>query len=183
LLKIVTTVSSKHILIIQGQPGPESYTTPLAEAYQRGARAAGARVDTLHSPTLLTSPWMAREKIRNADHLVWVLWWGSVPTLLHTCHDRPAATDAALAIQENSLTRDALTDGKTARIICTMEPAAWQHWQQYWQSGTFLMKKTVQDFCGIQPVGISAIGPLHRSSAAYREKWLKKIEVLGTEMR
>ncbi len=34
-------------------------------------------------------------------------------------------------------------------------------------------------FCGINPVKITSIGPLRLSKKGFREKWLSKIESLG----
>ena len=84
----------KKILVIDGHPNAESLNRGLADAYVRGARNAGFDVQLIRiaeldfNPNLqhgfqkrtelepdLVSAW---EKIKRADHLVWVhpVWWG-----------------------------------------------------------------------------------------------------------
>jgi len=67
--------------------------------------------------------------------------------------------------------------GKTARLICTLDQPAWF----YGRPSHNAMKKLTMHFVGVKKVRITAIGPLRLSKPEFREKWLKKIEKLGTE--
>ena len=41
------------------------------------------------------------------------------------------------------------------------------------------MKKLTMNFIGVKSVKITSIGPIRLSKAEFRNKWIKKIEILG----
>lgn len=189
----------KKILIINGHPDKESFNFSLAESYKKGAVASGAEVKEIVIRELDFNPNLqfgyrkrtdlepdlmeAQEKIKWAEHLVWVypVWWGSVPALMKGFIDRVFLPGFAFQKRENSVWWDKLLTNKSARIISTLDQPAWYYWLVYRQPSHHAMKKLTLQFCGISPVGITTIGPIRLSEETYREKWVAKIEKLGIQ--
>ena len=87
----------KKILVINGHPNALSFNFAIAESYKNGAIASGAQVETITIAELNFNPNLqfgyqkrtelepdllkSWEKIKNADHLVWIhpVWWGGLP--------------------------------------------------------------------------------------------------------
>lgn len=191
----------KKILIINGHPAPDSFNNALAEAYQKGAISAGAKVELLHlrelkfnlslemgyrvKPEMEPDLLMAQEKIKWADHLVWVhpVWWGSLPALLKGFIDRTLVPGFAFQKRKDSLWWDKLLAGRSARIISTMDQPPWYYRLFYSQPSNKAMKKVTLHYCGIKPVRITNIGPIRLSKDAFRKGWLDKVEALGRRMK
>lgn len=192
---------TKNILIIHGHPDAESYCAALGDAYKKGAESNGGEVEeivlreldfdlNLHfgyrkrtelEPCLIE----AQEKISNADHLVFIypLWWGAYPALLKGFIDRVFLPGFAFQKRENSVWWDKYLTGKSARIICTMDQPPWYFRLINSAPAHHAMKKLTLHFSGIKPVRITSVGPIRLSKDSFREKWLKKIEKLGTALR
>jgi NAD(P)H dehydrogenase (quinone) len=189
------------ILLINGHPDKESFNFAIAEAYKKGALSSGAEIQEIVIRDLQFNPNLpfgyrqrtelepdlldAQEKIRWADHLVWVypVWWASVPAIMKGFIDRVFLPGFAFQKRENSVWWDKLLKGKSARIISTLDQPAWYYWLVYRQPSNNAMKKLTLEFCGISPVRVTTIGPIRLSKASYREKWLGKIEALGREYK
>lgn len=190
----------KNILIINGHPNKNSFCFGLAEAYKKGALSAGAQVkeiiirDLNFTPNLqfgyqkrtelepdLLAAW---EKIKWADHLVWVhpVWWGGLPAITKGFIDRVFLPGFAFRYRENSVWWDKLLTGKTAHIITTLDTPNWYYRFVYGRPSVNQLKKTVLGFCGIKPVKVKYIQPLRNSKIEFRNKWLEKIEILGKKM-
>lgn len=187
----------KKILIINGHPDKESFNAALCYAYKQGAIKSGAEVKeiiiadlvfnvnlqfgyrkrTVLEPCLVE----AQEQITWANHLVFVypVWWGSVPAILKGFIDRTFLPKFAFEKKENSLFWRKLLFGKSARIISTLDQPAWYYWLINKQPSNYAMKKTTLQFCGINPVKITNIGPLRLSKESFRKNWLAKVEKLG----
>ncbi len=191
----------KKILIIQGHPDRESFNFGLAQAYKKGALAAKSEVKEIIIRDLNFNPNLqygyrkrtelepdlleAQEKIKWADHLVLVypVWWGSIPAIMKGFFDRVFLPGFAFQKRENSVWWDKLLKNKSARIISTLDQPAWYYWLIYRQPSNYAMKKLTLQFCGIDPVRVTTIGPIRLSKEAYRQKWLTKIEKLGMEIK
>lgn len=187
----------KNILLINGHPDTTSYNYALHEAYRAGAEAAGYTVDelrlatltfdlTLHAaykdkqdlePDLL----LAQEKIRKADHIVWIfpVWWGTMPALLKGFTDRTLLPGFAFRYRRNSQLWDKLLAGKTTEIICTIDYPVWYFKWVLGSGGVKVMRKMVLDFCGLKTTRTTYIGPVRPSTAEQRAQWLKKANQLG----
>src|SRR5690606_13363363 len=110
----------------------------------------GYRKRTELEPDLLDS----LEKIKWADHLVWVypVWWASLPAILKGFIDRLFLPGFAFQKRENSLLADGLLKGKTARIISTLDQPDWfyriiNHRPSYWA-----MQRNTLYFCGVRNI-------------------------------
>ncbi|CAG5007344.1 hypothetical protein DYBT9275_04025 [Dyadobacter sp. CECT 9275] len=190
----------KKVLIINGHPDKESYSSALANAYKKGAIRAGAEVREIILANLEFNPNLgfgyrkrtdlekdlldAQQLITWAEHIVWVypIWWGGLPALLKGFIDRVFLPGFAFARRENSLWWDKLLTGKSARIINTLDQPAWYYWLVNGRPGYHAMKKMTLEFCGIKPVRTTTIGPLRLSTESFRTSWLHKVEKLGTRV-
>ena len=190
-------MAAKKILIINGHPDKESYNFALAEAYLKGAKASGATVQQINirdltfnvnlqygyrqrtelEPDLLA----AQEKIKWADHLVWVypVWWGSVPAIMKGFIDRTFLPGFAFKKREGSIWWDKFLTGKSSRLISTLDQPRWYYRWVFGRPSTQAMKRLTMNFVGVDKVRATTIGPLRLSKDSYRKKWLAKVEELG----
>lgn len=187
----------KNILIINGHPNPASFNFALAEAYKKGALATNAKVETIivadleFNPNLqfgyqkrtelepdLLESW---EKIKRADHLVWIhpVWWGGLPAITKGFIDRLFLPGMAFQYRENSIWWDKLLKGKTAHIITTLDQPGWYYRLFFGRPSVNQLKKSTLEFCGVKPVKVSYIGVVKTSDSSQKAKWLNKVYNFG----
>lgn len=187
----------KKILIINGHPNPSSFNYALAEYYKNGATQSGAQVDMITIATLKFNPNLqfgyqkrieleddlieSWEKIKIADHLVWIhpVWWGGLPAITKGFIDRLFLPGMAFKYRENSVWWDKLLKGKTAHIITTLDQPGWYYRLFFGRPSVNQLKKSTLEFCGIKPVKVSYIGVIKTSDEKQRENWLRKVFQFG----
>lgn len=191
----------KKILIINGHPNSDSFNFGLSEAYKKGALTTGADIkeivikDLKFNPNLqfgyqkrtelepdLLDSW---EKIKWADHLVWVhpVWWGGLPAITKGFIDRVFLPGFAFQYRKNSVWWDKLLTGKTAHIITTLDQPSWYYWLAFGRPSVNQLKKSTLEFCGVKPVKVTYTGTVKNSELSKRKKWLDKIEKLGENLK
>lgn len=191
----------KKILIINGHPDKNSFCFGLAGAYKNGALSAGAEVKEIIIRDLEFNPNLeygyaqitelepdlivAWEKIKWADHLVWVhpVWWGGLPAITKGFIDRLFLPGYAFKFKENSVWWDKLLKRKTAHIITTLDQPRLYYWLVFGRPSVNQLKKTVLEFCGIKPVRVTYIQPVRNSKIEFRNNWLTKIENSGKNLQ
>jgi putative NADPH-quinone reductase len=191
----------KNILVINGHPNNESFNSGLADAYKKGALESGYNVDEIVIADLDFNPNLqfgyqkrmelepdlleAWEKIKSADHLVWVhpVWWGGFPAMMKGFIDRLFLPGITFQPRENSVWWDKLLTGKTARIISTMDQPGWYYKWINHQPSINQLKKGTLEFCGVKPVRVSYIGIVKTSTLSQRKKWLKQVNQLGMKAK
>jgi NAD(P)H dehydrogenase (quinone) len=187
----------KKILIINGHPNAASFNFGIAEAYRKGAELSGSEVkeiviaDLQFNPNLqfgyqkrmelepdLKNAW---EKIKWADHLVWIhpVWWSGLPAIDKGFIDRLFLPGFTFERKENSVWWDKLLKGKTAHIITTLDQPGWFYRWFYGRPSINQLKKGTLQFCGVSPVKVTYVGIIKGSTAEARKKWLEKIQNLG----
>ncbi|MEL1253447.1 NAD(P)H-dependent oxidoreductase [Flavobacterium sp. DGU38] len=189
----------KKILIINGHPNPDSFNFAIANEYQKGALASGASVEIITIATLTFNPNLAYgyqkrielepdlleswEKIKRADHLVWIhpVWWGGLPAVTKGFIDRLFLPGMAFQYRENSVWWDKLLKGKTAHIITTLDQPGWFYRLFFGRPSVNQLKKSTLEFCGVKPVKISYIGIIKGSGENQRKKWLEKVYAFGVK--
>jgi NAD(P)H dehydrogenase (quinone) len=194
------TNMDKKILIINGHPDQASFNFGLADAYAKGAAQTGqaevrkiALAELDFNPNLqfgyrqrtelepdLLAAW---ESIQWADHLVWVhpVWWGGLPALAKGFIDRVFLPGFAFRYHsKESLRWDKLLKGKTAHIITTLDQPGWYYRWVYGRPSVNQLKRATLEFCGVSPVKVTYIGIVKTASQATREKWLAKVQQLGS---
>lgn len=187
----------KKILIINGHPNAESFNFALAESYKNGAIASGATVETITIANLNFNPNLkfgyqkrtdlepdlleSWEKIKRADHLVWVhpVWWGGLPAITKGFIDRLFLPGMAFQYRENSVWWDQLLKGKTAHIITTLDQPGWYYRLAFGRPSVNQLKKSTLEFCGVKPIKVSYIGIVKTAAEDQRKKWLEKVYYLG----
>ncbi|WP_336685925.1 NAD(P)H-dependent oxidoreductase [Chryseobacterium bernardetii] len=191
----------KKIAIINGHPNKESFNSGVAEAYKNGAIEAGAEIKEIRIADLNFNPNLqfgyqkrmnlepdllnAWETIQWADHLVWIhpVWWGGLPALMKGFIDRLFLPGLAYKNRENSLWWDKLLKGKTAHIITTIDQPGWYYRLVYGRPSVNQLKKSILEFCGINPVKVTYLGIVRTSTEEQRKIWLKKVRVLGQKLK
>ena len=192
---------NRKILIINGHPNKDAFNFGITAAYKKGAENSGAEVkeiiiaDLKFNPNLqfgyqkrtelepaLTDAW---EKIKWADHLIWVhpVWWGGLPAIMKGFIDRLFLPGFAFQYRENSVWWDKLLMGRTAHIITTLDQPSWYYWFAFGRPSVNQLKKSTLEFCGIKPVKVTYVGPIKNTEFSLRKKWLDKIEKLGENLK
>lgn len=191
----------KKTLIINGHPNKASFNFGLANAYKAGALKSGAIVEEIIIAELNFNPNLAFgyqkrielepdlitawEKIKQADHLVWIhpVWWGGLPAITKGFIDRLFLPGMAFSYRENSVFWDKLLKGKSAHIITTLDQPGWYYWLMFGKPSVNQLKKSVLNFCGITPVKVTYIGIVKTANDAKRKKWLDSIYKLGVNLK
>lgn len=187
----------KKILIINGHPNAESFNFGIVESYKNGAITSGAQVETITIAELKFNPNLqfgyqkrtelesdlleSWEKIKRADHLVWVhpVWWGGLPAITKGFIDRLFLPGMAFQYRENSVWWDKLLKGKTAHIITTLDQPSLYYRLFFGRPSVNQLKKSTLEFCGVKPVKVSYIGIVKGSKEEERKKWLEKVYNFG----
>ena len=190
----------KKILVINGHPNKDAFCFGIAAAYQKGAINSGAEIKEIIISQMKFNPNLqfgyqkrtelepdlldAWEKIKWADHLVWIhpVWWGGLPAITKGFIDRVFLPGFAFKYRENSVWWDKLLKGKSAHIITTLDQPSWYYWLIYGRPSVNQLKKSTLEFCGIKPVKVTYIGPIRNSKIEFRNKWLEKITVMGKKL-
>ncbi|MDA6071817.1 NAD(P)H-dependent oxidoreductase [Flavobacterium sp. AC] len=187
----------KKILIINGHPNPSSFNFALTDSYKKGAIQSKAQIETITISELQFNPNLqfgyqkrtelepdlldAWEKIKRADHLVWIhpVWWGGLPAITKGFIDRLFLPGMAFQYRENSVWWDKLLKGKTAHIITTLDQPGWYYRLFFGRPSVNQLKKSTLEFCGLKPVKVTYIGVIKMADETQRAKWLKKVFDLG----
>lgn len=188
---------AKRILIIQGHPAEHSLCGALAQAYAQGARESGHAVVTLVVRELTFDPLLhegyhrvqpleedlvlAQQEIRSADHIVVVfpIWWGGMPALLKGFVDRVFLPGFAFKYRPGSPWWDKYLTGKSAHLITTMDTPPWYFRIVYRDAGINQMKRTILQYCGVDPVRVTRIGRVKDTPDGWKQAWLAKVRDFG----
>ena len=190
----------KQILLIDGHPDEARLTSSLVSSYRRGAQQAGYQVTLISVRDLAFEPNLrfgykqrlelepdllhAIDAIKACDHMVWVhpVWWGGLPTLLKGFIDRIFLPSIMFDYNEEKLGGmgwDGYLEGKTARIIATMDTPKILYRLLYSAPSVNQLKKTTLEFCGVKPVKVTQFAPVKGSTQEKRESWIKTSHLLG----
>lgn len=191
----------KQILIINGHPDKESFNYALSAAYIKGVNKTDAELTQINISDLDFNPNLrfgyrkrmelepdlvdAIEKIKKADHIVWIfpIWWGGYPALMKGFIDRTFLPGITFQPIEGKPLPKKLLKGKSARLIITSDTPRWYDFLFMKRPAINQFKKGTLQFCGINPVKVTFISVIKGSTLSFREKWLKKISLLGRNMK
>ena len=73
----------------------------------------------------------------------------------------------------------AITKGKTAHIITTLDQPSWYYRFVYGRPSINQLKKSTLEFCGVKPVKVTYIGIVKTADFSLRGKWLAKVELIS----
>lgn len=191
----------KKIVVINGHPNAASLNKSFVDAYIQGARQTGATVQVIDIGLLSFNPNLrfgyqkrielepdlvdALEKIKWAEHLVWVhpVWWGGLPAIAKGFIDRVFLPGVAFKYRPNSVWWDKLLSGKTARIITTLDQPGWYYWLMYGRPSVNQLKKSTLEFCGIKPVSVSYFGIVRKAIETERKNWIRQVYEMGVKLK
>ncbi|MCF1422249.1 NAD(P)H-dependent oxidoreductase [Mangrovimonas futianensis] len=191
----------KQVLIINGHPDKESFNYALSEAYKKGVNTSNAMVTQINISELEFNPNLkfgyrkrmdlepdlvaAIDKIKKADHMVWLfpMWWYGYPAIMKGFIDRTFLPGIAYQPIEGKPLPEKLLKGKSARLIITADTPKWYDFLIMKRPAINQFKKGTLQFCGIKPVKVTYIATMKNSSSDFREKWLRKISVLGEQLK
>lgn len=190
----------KKIVIINGNPDKNSFSYALADAYAKGAKQSGAEISYINIGELNFSPNLSHgyqkrtdlepdlvdaiEKIKTADHQVWVfpMWWYSMPAVMKGFIDRTFLPGITFRPIEGKPLPEKLLKGKSARLIITADTPSWYNKLFIGNPVTNQLKKGTLQFCGVDPVKVTYIAPIKNSTEAFRKKHLNNAEKLGANL-
>lgn len=186
------------IAIIVGHSMQQTLCDGFAEAYERGARAAGHEVKLFALSRLNFDPilrggyrheqplepdlqaayeWMAR-----SDHwvIVFPLWCGDMPAILKGFIERILQPDLIRRHGTESAMNWRIFENKSARLIMTMGMPTLFYRFWYGANTIRLLKRNILHFIGVKPVRETLFGMVADVRPEKRHEWLKQVEALGT---
>ncbi|WP_341501352.1 NAD(P)H-dependent oxidoreductase [Gallaecimonas sp. GXIMD4217] len=189
----------KNVLLLSGNPKPQSFVQRLCDQYQAGAEAhANIRrfnlaemafnpsLDSGYDAIQALEPCLAsfQEALAWADHLVIMapVWWGGLPAKLKGIFERTFLPNVTFKYEEGELEPRQLLKGKTARIVLTMDTPADYTEDQARPVIEQLDRFTLQ-FCGVGAAKVSLFGSVLLADETQRAGWLQEVRALAAECR
>lgn len=187
----------KNILVILGHPVADTFSNSVLDAYVDAAESTGATVEVIRlrdlqfdlnfsagyrgHQELEPDLQMAQDKLRWAEHLVLIYpnWWSTFPALLKGFIDRTLLPGFAFKYNKGLLNWEKRLQGRSARVIVTMDTPLWYYRWYLRRPGHHAMGKGILGFCGYNPVRFTTIGPLKKSTDNRRRRWLKQVRRIG----
>lgn len=190
---------AKRILIVQGHPDStkQHLCHALADAYAKGAGAAGMQVNTVNVTTLdfpllrSAEEWNnnqipdalldAQQAILDADHILFVypLWLGTMPAVLKAFLEQVFRPKMGKKQVNDFMLWRKLLKGTSARIVVTMGmPAFFYRWF-YRAHSVKSLQRNILAFTGIKPVRTTLIGMVDNIKPERAERLFHKMEKLG----
>ncbi|MCP4138861.1 MAG: NAD(P)H-dependent oxidoreductase [Chloroflexi bacterium] len=185
------------ILVLNGNPKPESLSHSFSEAYSQGVLDSGNMAKVIHISELnfdlnLENGYAKKQElgkdlknlqkeIQDADRVVIItpVWWGTVPAKLKGVFDRILLPGFAFEYQRGKANPRKLLQGKKGSIIVTMDTPVWYY--RLFQGDPIIktIKRTILEFCGVKVDHISRFGPILSSTQEQREKWIRQVNMAG----
>jgi putative NADPH-quinone reductase len=185
------------IAIIIGHPQGQTLCEALAQAYERGARAAGHEVKLFALGSMRFDPilrggyrteqplepdlqaaydWMAA-----SEHWVWVfpLWCGDMPALMKGFIERILQPDLMRRRGTDKEMNWRIFPSKSARLVMTMGMPVLFYRFWYGANTLRLLKRNILHFIGVKPVRETLYGMVSDVPTDKRLQWLKDMEALG----
>jgi len=187
---------SKRILVLAANPKKDSFTNYLAETYAHSAEKEN-EVQLLNIADMefnldLSSGYTSEQSLEDSlksfqaslewcDHLVIFtpIWWGALPAKLKGLIDRTFLPGFAFQYKKGKSIPEKLLQGKTARIVMTMDTPPWYYLLIQVSPAFKQLKTTTLKFVGFNSVKRKMIGPIISSTQKSRSKWVDDVEKLG----
>ncbi len=191
----------RKIVVINGHPDPLSFNAAIAQSYIQSASDAGSEVRYIAIGSLDFNPNLAYgyrqrmelepdlaealDAIRWSDHQVWIhpLWWLGMPAIMKGFFDRAFLPGIVFKSNKGSLS-EGLLKGRTGRIITTAGDLSENVYEdEYSSSGLIQLQKGILEYCGVDSIQNTFIGPLYELNDGDRKKWLEEIaSIAGTDV-
>ena len=187
---------SKRVLVLAANPKKDSFVSYLAEMYASSAEkkhevqlleisdmefnldlSAGYAEEHVMEDSLKSF----QASLEWCEHLVIFtpIWWGSLPAKLKGLIDRTFLPGFAFQYEEGKLIPKKLLQGKTARIVMTMDTPPWYYYLIQGAPAIKQLKTTTLKFVGFNSVKTKMIGPIISATKESRLKWINDVSKLG----
>jgi putative NADPH-quinone reductase len=127
----------------------------------------------------------ALDKIKAADHIVWVfpMWWFGYPAVMKGFIDRAFLPGITFKMIPGKSIPEKLLKGKTCRIIITSDTPRW--YDRFFMHSPAIrqFKKGTLELCGVRPVKVHYIAPVKDAKPAFLQKHLDKVFKLGVSLQ
>lgn len=187
---------SKRVLVLAANPKKDSFIGSLAEAYANSAEKNNEvqllKISDMEFNMDLSGGYDEESSIEGSlksfqaslewcDHLVILtpLWWGSLPAKLKGLIDRTFLPGFAFQYETGKSNPKKLLQGKTARIVMTMDTPPWYYSLIQGAPAIKQLKATTLEFVGFNSVKSKMIGPIISSTKESRTKWVNDMSKLG----
>lgn len=185
-----------HATLLLGHADPRSFNHALADAYADGLREAGFTVDVFSLAQLAFDPVVrvghdhdqplepdllrVRASIDRASHLAFVFptYWASPPAIVRALVDRLFLPGWAFRYEGAALPTG-LLQGRSARVIATMDSPSWWYTLAYRRSLHATMGGATLRFCGIRPTRFTTVHGVRTLDVAARAAWVERARELG----
>jgi putative NADPH-quinone reductase len=188
----------KNVLILNANPKRKSLCLSLADCYEIEAReTANIRrfnlSDMAFNPSLdqgydeiqALEPCLVefQESLLWAEHIVIVTstWWGGLPAKMKGLIDRVFIPGVTFKFEADNPYPIPLMEGKTARIILTMDMPA-EYAQEQARPVLEQLSKYTLEYCGVSPVTTSLFGSVIMSDLDQKTQWLEEASRLGKSL-
>lgn len=186
----------KRVLVLAANPKKDSFTNYLAETYTRSA-LKGHEVQLLTVSDMDFNPDLSngysqeqpmedslkafQESLEWCEHFVIFapIWWGALPAKLKGLIDRTFLPGFAFQYEENKSIPQKLLQGKTARVVVTMDTPPWYYFLIQGAPAIKQLKIATLKFVGFNSVKSKMIGPIINSTKQSRSKWIHQVSTLG----
>jgi NAD(P)H dehydrogenase (quinone) len=187
---------SKRVLILAANPKKNSFTRHLAEEYARSAEEKNEvrllRIADMDFSLDLSAGYEETHFMEDSlksfqaslewcEHLVIFtpIWWGALPAKFKGLIDRTFLPGFAFQYEKDKLIPKKLLQGKTARIVMTMDTPPWYYLLIQGAPAIKQLKTTTLKFVGFNSVKSKMIGPIISSTEESRLKWVSEVSKLG----
>jgi len=187
---------SKRVLVLAANPKKDSFTSSLAEAYASSAQKKHEvqllKISDMEFNLDLSGGYAEEGSMEDSlksfqaslewcEHLVIFtpIWWGSLPAKLKGLIDRTFLPGFAFKYEKGKLIPKKLLQGKTARIVMTMDTPPWYYFLIQGAPAIKQLKATTLKFVGFNSVKSKMIGPIISSTKESRSKWVDDVSKLG----
>ncbi|KKK76277.1 hypothetical protein LCGC14_2865290, partial [marine sediment metagenome] len=115
------------------------------------------------------------------EHLVVFtpIWWGALPAKLKGLIDRAFLPGFAFQYENGKSIPKKLLQGRTARIVMTMDTPPWYYFVIQGAPAIRQLKAATLKFVGFNSVKSKMIGPIISSTEESRSRWLNDVAKLG----
>jgi len=187
---------SKRVLVLAANPKENSFISYLAEAYASSAEEKNEvqllKISDMEFSLDLSGGYAEEGSMEDSlksfqaslewcEHLVIFtpIWWGSLPAKLKGLIDRTFLPGFAFQYEKGKLLPKKLLQGKTARIVMTMDTPPWYYVLIQGAPAVKQLKTTTLKFVGFNSVKTKMIGPIINSTEDSRSKWVNDVSKLG----
>lgn len=186
-----------RVLIIMGNPKPNSLCNSICDEYEKGAKSAGHQVEVFklnqidpktkagYDETYIPSEWvkLQQDAVVNCDHIVFItpMWWGAMTAALKSYIDQVFISGVTFRYREDG-GYDKLCQGKTSEVIITSDTPKWVYFTFMGAPLIKTFKMHILEFCGFKLKSTTMFSPTIKSTSERRASWLKTAFNLGQKI-